>query len=191
MKMKLSEVQQKSLDYRKISVIQSIESLTSKITNNVIPTLINLNIIKLQAMDGEIKDRHTIAQILRESSKEWTRDWDRVAHTEIWNAKLTGEVMTILEKNSPVSNKHGDTLVYKKPSPMACDQCKRLYLKSDMKTPKIFKLSELMSNGTNIGLKTSEWKPVYGTIHPNCMCPLSILPDGFTFDKDGEVVPIE
>ena len=63
------------------------------------------------------------------------------------------------------------------------------YTRTDVQTPKVFKMSELIANGDNYGLKQADWKPVVGTIHPNCMCPLNVMPPGTKFDSQGNLVP--
>ena len=52
-----------------------------------------------------------------------------------------------------------------------CSSCRKAYLNSDG-TPKIFKLSEIEANGTNIGKKQKDWLPVVGMMHPHCRCLL-------------------
>jgi hypothetical protein len=79
-----------------------------------------------------------------------------------------------------------------------CAYCKLLYLKPDGITPRIFRLSQLQANGTNVGraarrptrigkMKT-EWRAVVGAIHPSCACELYRLPDGMAFGAGGKLV---
>ena len=124
---------------------------------------------------------------LREKTNDWERDWHRVAHTEMWSAKCQGEVEAILQGESPFSNDKGDTEVYCKPGPNACPKCKQMYLERDGVTPKVFKLSQLISNGSNYGKKQADWKPCVPPLHPNCMCPLSIKPKNTKFDEQGNL----
>jgi hypothetical protein len=80
-----------------------------------------------------------------------------------------------------------DKYVYKRPMPTACAQCKYLYLMPDGVTPRLFKLSEMISNGTNVGRKPhptkggkvvpggrvdgqETLKAVAGLVHPWCAC---------------------
>jgi hypothetical protein len=69
-----------------------------------------------------------------------------------------------------------------------CKHCDRLYNGPDG-NPRIFPLSTLVANGTNVGKKTAEWQAVIGTIHPHCSCQLLRIPDGYGFNKEGELVP--
>ena len=66
-----------------------------------------------------------------------------------------------------------DPIVYKVPiqDEKLCSHCRRAYLKSDG-TPRLFRLSELAANGTNIGRKSNEWLPTLPQLHINCRCLL-------------------
>lgn len=109
------------------------------------------------------------------------RDLDRVAYTELTDAQKQGQAHRLLEDGNV------DKLVYKMPLPGACAQCKWAYLLPDGKTPRVFKLSKLINNGTNIGRKphpvrggkvvsggrtdaVETLKAVAGLMHPWCAC---------------------
>lgn len=111
---------------------------------------------------------------------EKDRDLDRVAFYEITDAQKQGQAHALLADGNV------DKLVYKMPLPTACAQCKHLYLNPDG-TPRVFKLSEMISNGTNIGRKPNPTKggkvvaggrtdgaetlkAVAGLVHPWCQC---------------------
>lgn len=112
---------------------------------------------------------------------EKDRDLDRVAFYEITDAQKQGMAANLLQDGNV------DKYVYKRPLPTACAQCKHLYLMPDGVTPRIFKLSELINNGTNIGRKphptqagkvkpggrpdgAEALKAVAGLVHPWCAC---------------------
>lgn len=113
--------------------------------------------------------------------EDWERDWNRVAITEKVNAMNQG-VADSYRKN------HGDPWVYKQPMPDACKHCLRLHIGPDGH-PRIFKLSNLESNGTNVGVKAANWQPVVGAVHPHCQCQLIRVPAGWGFDADGDLSP--
>lgn len=121
-------------------------------------------------------------------------DWNRILTTELHNLTEEGKASAIL-RSVP---KGTDPRVYKRPRPDACAHCKLLYL-VDGKRPRIFRLSQLSANGvTNEGRKSkaptmrgnhaTEWLPTLGSVHPFCQCSLNFLPDGFTFDLQGNLV---
>ena len=69
-----------------------------------------------------------------------------------------------------------DPIVYKVPimDEKLCPNCRRAYLNNNG-TPKLFKLSELASNGTNIGKKPKDWLPTLGVLHLRCRCLLQYM----------------
>ncbi len=64
-----------------------------------------------------------------------------------------------------------------------CPDCRRLFLEDG--APRVFPLSELRANGTNVGVKRANWKPVLGPVHPWC------LPEGQQVRTREGSVPIE
>ena len=132
--------------------------------------------------------RGKLIQQLRDSTDDMKRDWHRVVQTELWDAKLHGEASAIIEGDSPFSSDKGETMVYKRPAPDCCPVCRRLYLEEDGVTPRVFKLSDLIENGTNYGKKQTEWVATLGVVHPNCQCTLGIKPPDTEFDKNGNLV---
>ncbi len=109
------------------------------------------------------------------------RDWDRIGFYELTDATKQGQAHKLIEDVGPSG------LVYKRPLPTACAQCKFAYLESDGVTPRVFRLSDLIENGTNIGRKphpvrsgkvmaggredgADTLRAVAGLMHPWCAC---------------------
>lgn len=109
------------------------------------------------------------------------RDWDRVAFYELTDAQKQGQAAQLLAEVGT------EGLVYKMPLPTACAQCRFLYLMPDGVTPRVFRLADLVRNGTNIGRKphpvkggkvqpggrtdgAETLKAVAGLVHPWCAC---------------------
>ena len=131
--------------------------------------------------ESYVETPRQFASELYHTMQEKTRDWQRLAYYEIVDAQKQGMAANLLADGNV------DKLVYKMPLPTACSQCKFLYLEQDGITPRLFKLSEMISNGTNIGRKPhatkggkvveggrpdgqETLKAVAGLIHPNCAC---------------------
>ena len=195
-KLKVSTRQQKSIEYLKAKTQLSIDNLTQRMTSAVVTSALQGQLNMYQAIDKVIPnavkegtDRYKVIQQLRDLTQDGERDWHRVAHSEMWDAKVQGEANAIIDNESPISKKGRDTIVFKRPAPNACNKCKQLYLESNGVTPKLFKITELQSNGSNYGKKQADWKPTLGILHPNCMCPLSVMPDGYKFDTSGQLTP--
>jgi hypothetical protein len=117
---------------------------------------------------------------LGERVGSWSRDWQRLATSEVNDAIQEGTALTF-EKD------HEDPFVSKLPRPDACSDCKRLYLNGDG-DPKVWRLSKLRANGTNVGRKRADWQPTVGNVHPWCGCQLVRVPPGMVW-SDGELVP--
>lgn len=91
-------------------------------------------------------------------------------------------------KEQAIKYDENDPLVYKVPifDEKLCPNCKKAYLDKN-NIPKLFKLSELEANGTNIGRKQQDWLPVVPAHHPNCRCLLQYfeqLPNTSTNDYE-------
>lgn len=131
-----------------------------------------------------VRTRKTIKQLksdLGHMTKEWARDLDRIAGTELHNAHQQG-------LSAAYKTDHGDPMVFKRVLPGACKVCRRL-LEDSGGMPKLFRLSELEANGSNIGRKQVDWLPVIDGIHPNCRCVMVRMPDGWGFNESGDMVP--
>lgn len=134
-----------------------------------------------------------VAQQVRAATKDLRRDWLRVAHTEMHNAVEEAKAIVLTH-----SHPERDPRVFKRPRPDACAFCKLLYLKPDGVTPRVFRLSVLLANGTNAGRRAgrptrsgrsrTQWKAVLGAMHPFCKCELFVLPDGMGFNNQGQMV---
>jgi hypothetical protein len=138
-----------------------------------------------------------LADRLAASIKGVTRDWMQIAQTEIHNAVEEGKAVSLMG-SVPAGT---DPLVFKRPRPEACPYCVLLYLQADGITPRIFRLSELLANGTNVGRKANrpklrglaatQWQPVLGAMHPWCQCQLHHLPEGMGFDDQGRMTYVK
>ena len=191
----LTPSQRNSIEFSKIKAQQAIDSLNQRLTSNIISMAVQSDLNMWEAVKEVIpaamendNPRYKVIQELREKTGDWERDWNRVAHTEMWDAKLQGEAEAIMNNESPFSNEGGETLVYKRPAPNACGKCKQVYLEKDGVTPKVFRLADLLANGNNYGKKQADWVPTLGTLHPNCMCTLNVMPKDTEFDSQGNLV---
>jgi hypothetical protein len=127
-----------------------------------------------------IAERQTVGELktrLFDSFEDRSRDWHRVAQTEMNNALQHGSYREIRK----TSDDGADQLVFKRPNPDACKYCISLYLKEDGITPKVFKLKDLADS--NFGRKAASWLPTVGSVHPYCACQLGVVPEGYSFVK--------
>lgn len=120
---------------------------------------------------------------LRQLTEDWSRDWDRIAHTELQRAYEHGYAEGTIEQ-------YGDgELLAKVPEPDACAECMRLY--TDGERPIVKPARWWMANGTNVGRKKDQWQATIDPLHPNCRCRLQRVPRGWTINMDGEIEPPE
>jgi len=127
-------------------------------------------------------ERSSIKSIISEignKTGDWQRDLGRIADTEMNTIFQEGISISLLQKYGD------DAKVYKDVYEGACRHCIRLYLTGGIGSkPRVFKLGELISNGTNVGRKVNEWKAVVGSTHPWCRCLLRKLPDDYVWNED-------
>lgn len=141
------------------------------------------NIIKkktVQAVELRYGAR-TLAAELGEATKDWSRDWLRIAYYLTHEAYNGGRAQGILK------NYGADAEVYFDVYPGACKKCKELYLvdpKDDNSEPIVFKLKDLIANGNNIGRKIADWLPTISPTHPYCRCTINRKPANREWDPD-------
>jgi len=129
------------------------------------------NLDRSEGLDKLIKE-NSIPQLkrkLRDYSQDASRNWDRIVHTEVSNAIGLGSTDRIVSDNR--KKDLDGVYVYRivKNDGALCKYCRRFYLDSDG-SPKVYKLSTLLNNGSNYGLKADQWKPVTTATHPNERC---------------------
>ena len=128
------------------------------------------------------KTRGQIVTMLRDATKEVTRDMHRVVNTELHSARTeaTADYLT--------SKKGKDVTVVVRPAPDACPLCKKMYLGKDGKS-KAFKLADL--EVSNIGRSKEELiaHPGKPPVHPHCACQLMYFnPETQEFNEKGQIV---
>lgn len=186
----LSEREQAMLDYAKQKTYGHIKGLGDKITQTVNGFIIEEDQAKRDKYEETIKnsieraiiERDTVNSIVSEIGNrtgDWGRDLGRIAATEMEDVFQQGRALE-------VERRYGkDSLVYKEVFPGACRFCIKFYTTNGIGSkPRVFKLSELRANGTNIGKKQSNWLPVLGTVHPFCRCILYNIPEGYVWDEE-------
>jgi hypothetical protein len=168
----LSEPEQRAVKFAQLQAAGYIKGLGNKVSQTTGQLLINADKAleaKLQKIVRDktaenIAKRETAKQLKTDlgwASEDWTRDWDRIAVTEKQNSMQFGMADHLASRFGPKG------LVAKRTMPDACKHCKRLYDGPDG-NPRIFPLSVLLSNGTNVGKKVNDWQAVIGTVHPHC-----------------------
>lgn len=179
------------IDKLKMNVISRIEGFIRDNNDSYkFDALQNLD--RPDALDDLVKESSLgkVKQKLRDSSGDANRDWQRVAITEMSNAIGIGSVDRIVTENRTADL--DDVYVYRiiVADSLTCKYCRRFY--GDVgQAPKLYRLSTLLSNGSNYGLKADSWKPVTGATHPNERCSQILeLKPGFMVRPGGSVTYI-
>lgn len=137
-------------------------------------------VLRKEIMEGTLQKRtvQKITSNIAHQMNDWQRDWGRIVETEsqdVYNLGQAQYMMTL----EPYP------LVYFDVFPGACKHCIRLYLTSGIGSqPRIFRLSTLLENGTNYGVKVADWKPTIHPVHPFCRCDLRYLPKGYKWNEE-------
>ena len=182
----VSKIQEAALQNIKTQTFASLKTLNGKIfsdVNNVLTTQFAQQQFLAKQTKKGIEERKSIRAIANEISLktgDWSRNFDRIIVTASQSAFEQGRASEI-ERRSIDS----DPLVYKEVRQGACSWCIKLYLTNGFGSePKIFTLSQLRANGSNIGRKQADWLPTIAPIHPFCRCVIRSKPDGYKWNKE-------
>lgn len=164
---------------------EALKTAISKLQQDVTARLINLvqennqgykynalqNLDRSEEFDKLVKESTVskLKQKLRDTTGDVNRDWLRVATTVMSEAIGNGSVDRIVTENS--DKDAGEVYVYRivVNDAALCKYCRRFYMDDDG-SPKVYKLSTLLGNGSNFGKKKDSWLPVVGATHPNERC---------------------
>jgi hypothetical protein len=109
-----------------------------------------------------------IAHTIAEKTGDWSRDFEKIV---AYNSQLAYEHgKAAMIKRDSIDE---DPEVYKMVFQGACKNCIKLYLTDGPGSePIVYKLSTLISNGSNIGRKGDELLPTVDPLHVFCRCIL-------------------
>jgi hypothetical protein len=184
-----------ALEWAKHSAATEIKGLGNKISDDFSTIAIEADKDLRRRYEGVIRDStaeniqrqqtwRQLASDLGDKTGDWSRDFKRIAATEKQKAMQEGIVQGLASRYGDPD----DIRVAKMPNPDACPHCMRLH-KLPTGQLRIFKMSELVENGSNVGRKARDWKATVGPVHPWCGCDIIHVPEGWAFDDTGEMVP--
>ena len=135
------------------------------------------------------KDIHKkyLGNALKDKVEGWQNRWKVIVKTELARASNFGAVDAIFENSK---DKSPDEVYVYKIGPhdgATCEPCFRFWFASDRISPKVYKMSELIANGSNHGRKQRDWLPTIDLTHPNGRHLLVELSPGFGFDSNGSL----
>lgn len=138
--------------------------------------------------DKDLHQKH-LGRALKDTVENWSNRWKLIVNTELARASNYGALDAIVHNNKGTAPT--DITVFKiGPSDSAvCDQCKKFWFLDDFVTPRVYRLSELIANGTNIGRRRIDWKPTIDNTHPGERhLVLQELRPGYGFEKSGLIM---
>ena len=184
----LNESAKISLDKMKSDFAARVEGIVRDSNNDYrFDALQNLD--REESLDKFIK-QNSVGKIkteLKDATKDGNRNWLRVATTETSNAIGIGSTDRVVSQNrkTPPNEIYVYRIVVEDAA--LCKYCRRFYQDSDG-SPKVYRLSTLLGNGSNYGRKAHQWKPVTTATHPNERCSQVIqLRPGWEVKPGGSV----
>lgn len=184
----LNESERIALENVEYFAYDNIMKLANRIKGDVSGSLIEYNSKVAAYYDtaqdigrDTIENRNTLQQFISDlghKSEDWSYDHGRMADYISHYSYSQGITQRILSQEGDRAEVYFS--VYKG----ACKHCVRLYLENGIGSkPKIFKLKDVISNGSNIGKKVADWKPVIPPIHPWCRCHMNRKREGYVWDE--------
>lgn len=192
----LSPVEKQAVEWARHSAGQHIRGMGDRVSLETGTVIMDadaeqrrryLGVVREELEEGidKRKEWRKLGSEIGHRTKDWSRDMQRLAATEQQWAMQEGNARALAKDRDP-----DDIRVAKQPNPDACPDCVRLHLTAGQGSkPRVFKLSELTANGTNVGKKRASWKAVVGPVHPWCGCELVEVPEGWGFSEEGELQP--
>lgn len=111
-------------------------------------------------------------------------DVRRILDTETQTARNVGTLEGITRANASMGIEDPVVFFVVVRDEHLCDECKRLHLMPDRKTPRLWRMSEIGHDYH----KRGEEQPKVAGLHPHCRCSMTTLMPGFGFDAAGMVV---
>jgi len=125
-------------------------------------------------------------QHLKDTTLQYSTDWDRLVNTEVGMASGAGTHAAIME----IFAGDEDELLVASVSvrdTRCCDTCSDWSRHPDG-TLKLYRFKDIKPVGYNISKKRKDWYLTPAQSHPNCRCTLIHIPKGFTVDNEGNLV---
>jgi len=188
----LSTREKFELDIAKRQTYTHLKGLKDRVKTSVESSILKEESKRREEYDKAVKeglekgviDRKSVSSIISDIGHQldtFKHDWGRIVETESNNIFLLGRAMEYAKKDGD------DVLVYKTVYPLACRHCIEKYLTNGIGSkPRVFKLSDLIKNGTNIGKKVRDWVATLLSIHPFCRCLLNRVPPRYVWSEENQ-----
>lgn len=186
----LTAKEQAILDSVKFQSLNDIRAFKGRIFQDVNGIIQEQNINNKKAYEEVIRDevltglknRDSIKKIisnLGHKTGDWSRDFSKSVEYISHSALNEGKAAMIERKEGK------EAKVYFIVQPNACKHCVKHYLTAgEGSQPRIFTITQLEANGSNIGKKVANWKATIHSMHPYCRCLMQTYPEGYVWDGD-------
>jgi hypothetical protein len=189
----LNQREKAMLNFSKQKTYGHIKNLGTKIEQDVNGMVVNEDQKRRDEYEKTIKgsierailERDTINSVVSEignKTGDWSMDLGRIAATEMADVYQEG-------RSSEIERQGGkEAKVWVSVYPGACRFCIKFFTTGGIGTkPKVFTLSDLRANGTNVGKKQKQWTSVIPPVHPWCRCEINYLPEGYFWDDEKQM----
>lgn len=135
-----------------------------------------------QALQDPKLHSKNLRGLLKDKVENWEYRWRTIVGTELNRASNWGAMDAILHNNP--AKLPQEITVFKqgnRPGHGACKHCAKFWYMDDGVTPRVYRMAELVNNGTNIGKKAKDWQPTVDSTHPNETHILHELKPGYGF----------
>lgn len=186
----LNTREKETLGFLKQRTYSHIKNLGQKVKQTTNGIIIEEDQATRDAYEKTIKDsleraiieRDTVNSVVSEighATSDWSRDIGRIVATEMQSAFSEG-------RSAEIEKEAGkEAEVFKETYAQVCRFCLKAYNTNGYGSkPVVFKLNELRANGTNIGRKQVDWKPVISAHHPFCRCLIRYKPKGYVWNDE-------
>lgn len=186
----LTSAEKEALEYVKHQMYSDIKGLGNRISKDFSQTAIEIDAKQRFQYENTIKDevtkaieqRKSVSQLASElghKTKDWARDFDRIADYTMHNAYQHGIAAQLMKQ-------HGENCkVFYSVYQGACKHCIETYLTDgESSESKQFILKEIIANGSNIGRKVADWLPSISPLHPWCRCTIHFAPENGIWNSD-------
>lgn len=137
-------------------------------------------VVVRDAVKEAIEKRKSVSEvvsILGKKTEQWNRDLLKIAEYNMHEAFNQGRLSNM--------ERSGVKKIYFDVYPGACKYCIQAYLTGGFGSePKAFPISQIRSNGTNIGRKAKDWLPTIGPVHPYCRCTVNEIDENYVWDPE-------
>lgn len=142
-----------------------------------------LEVIRRLVSDAWVghKDPRRLARELEVETRDFGRDWKRIALTEMQALYNESVLLAAIERHGP------NAMLAKVPESSACTDCLRLYLDADG-LPIVKSAHEWLTAGNNVGKPRAQWVASLWPCHPRCCCSCQIVPPGCRVDRRGMII---